>query len=417
MILTINQKETAGMTMIAFDLELQLSASSLLLTVSRYKSPKRVIECQLRKEQEDLSKLNDTSNEEQHLGWIDFACGEGGIEYPIDISVASDGSNSVSRLGDGSQTEGNEPFLGPSDEISCVPRARNADATIEKRSTKGPRSPRQSTAAPSAFKHMKDGPMATSSVSRHETGSVESPKPEKQSSPSRWKSTTPRLSNRTVDVASLAVVERTMSNNENRLGSVVDNSKSSSAVEEEWSDDGNAWLGCVCGIVHDEETKVFWIQCDNCKSWYSVAEKCAGLTKKDAPDVEEWLCWACGPAHDSASNAGASDPWEGRPKGVVPQAYQQQPAKHAEDTASTHGMSNTSAVDAAQRDPSAPRFKEDDLVYVTEHAWPGVNTSAGIAKVLAACTDADGNAVYDVKYIVGGTKKGIFEKYLSRHCF
>ena len=52
-------------------------------------------------------------------------------------------------------------------------------------------------------------------------------------------------------------------------------------------------LGCVCGEIHDERWKLFWIQCEACDSWYDVSEKCVGFSEQDAKNVKGWNCWAC----------------------------------------------------------------------------------------------------------------------------
>ena len=62
-------------------------------------------------------------------------------------------------------------------------------------------------------------------------------------------------------------------------------------------------------------------------------------------------------------------------------------------------------------------FAEADLVFVDEHAWPGVNNPEGIAEVLKAYIDDDGDQVYDIRYIVGGKRKGVLTEHLRRHVF
>lgn len=52
-------------------------------------------------------------------------------------------------------------------------------------------------------------------------------------------------------------------------------------------------LGCVCGKIHDERWKLFWIQCETCDSWYDVSEKCVGFSEQDAKKIKGWNCWAC----------------------------------------------------------------------------------------------------------------------------
>ena len=63
------------------------------------------------------------------------------------------------------------------------------------------------------------------------------------------------------------------------------------------------------------------------------------------------------------------------------------------------------------------QFKEGNMVYVNEHAWPGVNNPEGIAKILDAYENDEGQPVYDIKYIVGGKKTGVLEEYLCLHDF
>ena len=65
--------------------------------------------------------------------------------------------------------------------------------------------------------------------------------------------------------------------------------------EEDWDDDENAWLGCVCGKIHkkSEHPNLFWIQCESCSSWYDVSQKCVGFGMQEAKTIENWTCWAC----------------------------------------------------------------------------------------------------------------------------
>ena len=64
-----------------------------------------------------------------------------------------------------------------------------------------------------------------------------------------------------------------------------------------------------------------------------------------------------------------------------------------------------------------PVFGKGNLVSIKEHAWPGVNNPAGIAMVLKAYLDEDGDQLYDIKYIVGGRRKGVFAKFVRPHDF
>lgn len=60
-------------------------------------------------------------------------------------------------------------------------------------------------------------------------------------------------------------------------------------------------------------------------------------------------------------------------------------------------------------------FEVGDMVCVAEHAWATVNNEGGIGKVLKAFIDEDGDMVYDIKYIVGGTARGVLAEFVSRH--
>ena len=62
---------------------------------------------------------------------------------------------------------------------------------------------------------------------------------------------------------------------------------------EQWNRDENAWNGCVCGEIHDNRYKKFWIQCESCDSWYDVSGKCVGFTEHEAKNLKTWSCWAC----------------------------------------------------------------------------------------------------------------------------
>jgi hypothetical protein len=56
-----------------------------------------------------------------------------------------------------------------------------------------------------------------------------------------------------------------------------------------------AWVGCACGIIHDQGVAVFWLQCDICKSWYNVSPQCVMFTEEEAKSMPSWVCWGCTP--------------------------------------------------------------------------------------------------------------------------
>ena len=80
---------------------------------------------------------------------------------------------------------------------------------------------------------------------------------------------------------------------------ILKETKNSDSGSEDWEEDENPWMGCVCGVVHDKSKKdcVFWIQCDSCQSWYDVSENCVGFDSEEAEKLPNWVCWACPPLH------------------------------------------------------------------------------------------------------------------------
>jgi hypothetical protein len=63
-------------------------------------------------------------------------------------------------------------------------------------------------------------------------------------------------------------------------------------------------------------------------------------------------------------------------------------------------------------------FRLGELVHVEPHAWPGVNITGGVGRIVAMTTDKDGDRFYDVKYIVARYKEtGIWEKFIRLENF
>jgi hypothetical protein len=262
----------------------------------------------------------------------------------------------------------------------------------------------------------------------------------------------------------------------------------------EWEDDTNAWLGCVCGVIHNEKVAVFWIQCDTCQSWYNVSEECAGLDANDAEKVERWICWGCPVSDgDTCSIANTSVPPQSevadfpiaqdprcdaddsprddetvqrlagdgcmrpksktrekedgtyaKPRGPIPVGFywhkelglwspkgpkrKQSPCKlQTQQRANSNegkskDRSNTrkdrQSEEATKEDTQPPvTFTRGDFVNIEEHGWSGVNNASGVAKVLKSRVDDDGDLLYDVKYVIGHTARGVLAEYVSRHKF
>ena len=158
----------------------------------------------------------------------------------------------------------------------------------------------------------------------------------------------------------------------------------------------------MCGELHDRGTRVFWVQCDDCQSWYNVAERCIGMSVEETGKLQRWCCWACEvPASSNVEGSPA------RKEGSSDTLNSQNPHKELTNDANDSGGDEKISF----------QFVHGDMVYVREHAWPGVDNPGGIAQVLEAYEDEDEDVLYDIKYIVGGKKKGVLEEYLSPHQF
>lgn len=311
--------------------------------------------------------------------------------------------------------------------------------------------------------------------------------------------------------------------------------------DEDFEDDGNAWCGCVCGVIHGDkdEHEVFWVQCEGCKSWFNVYTGCVHFDQANAQYVKDWHCWGCeevstdsqnelsadglqnelepnvieesptdgacmagasvqeknarklassvhspsldehtgsndsspsraghlstSPASKKAKNAPLSsrfrpdgsitprstptlnrDGTYKKPRGLPPNGYHwdvdsglwvvdQKTRQHvdAEPTTPSRRPSNDDSHDkkrmtepedtASGTDESLVEscvvFKVGELVEIREHAWAGVNNPAGAAYVKDVYRNQGGKLLYDIKYVVGQSTKGVFASYVKAHSF
>eukprot|EP00525_Craspedostauros_australis_P009064 CAMPEP_0198120930 /NCGR_PEP_ID=MMETSP1442-20131203/30719_1 /TAXON_ID= /ORGANISM="Craspedostauros australis, Strain CCMP3328" /LENGTH=131 /DNA_ID=CAMNT_0043779665 /DNA_START=80 /DNA_END=475 /DNA_ORIENTATION=+ len=74
-------------------------------------------------------------------------------------------------------------------------------------------------------------------------------------------------------------------------------------------------------------------------------------------------------------------------------------------------------ADGAVTTTAKPKFANGDLVMVKNHAWAGKDVNGGIAHIIKVTVRGDGDAVYDARYVVGGTDRGIDEHYIDKHDF
>jgi hypothetical protein len=62
-------------------------------------------------------------------------------------------------------------------------------------------------------------------------------------------------------------------------------------------------------------------------------------------------------------------------------------------------------------------FEKGDMVFVESHAWPNRNVLGGIAHIVESYRDGDGNWFYNVKYVIGGSDKGIDAEFVGGYSF
>jgi hypothetical protein len=185
-------------------------------------------------------------------------------------------------------------------------------------------------------------------------------------------------------------------------------------------------LGCVCGVTHDQNVRVFWIQCDVCSSWYNVADDCVEFTESHAKTLKRWICWGCPLPNDEPENPLSLDSPESvfryETNGRFDAQQNMDKARQPQKSQCALDSLNKSTRTKVERNVDKASdfeklFEKGELVFVEEHAWSGVNNSEGVASITRAYIDEDGDQVYDIKYVVGGSKRGVLPQYLNRHTF
>lgn len=373
MVIAVNGKLTGGMTTVAFDVELATSGSSLILVIARYRYSEHVMKLSERHEQSVHLALDRKSENEKHLGWIDLS----GEDVSTGASVSSNHFMDLSDHGEGARVV----------EESCE---RPPGSALPTKHTPG------LNPATLLFSH-------GTSNSSNASNTAKVP----------------------IDNVSTAAAEESRDTAKERQspgrGCAVSSSISAESVDD-CDEDMNAWLGCVCGENH-EKISVFWIQCDSCESWYNVSSKCLGLSESEASKLEEWLCLGCG------GEEGGKVALE-RPLGqaehtnvesmnglVRENDSRDKPSGGTKTATPREGRVLEKKNPAVGSSRSKPRFGKGDIVYVQEHAWPTVDNPGGIAAIVVAGVDEDGDALYSIKYIVGGRRHGVYEQYLTPHSF
>jgi hypothetical protein len=176
-------------------------------------------------------------------------------------------------------------------------------------------------------------------------------------------------------------------------------------------DDGNPVLGCVCGKIHGGTFKVFWIQCDECDSWFNVARRCVGFTEAQAEQMERWTCRACSTSDDESDDG--EEQQEGR--SVTNDSDGDNSSIHASPEVVRSKRRRT--VSAPKIDPT----REVAIGRLVEVLPEGSYRFGGLGKITASYFDEDATdpslLQYSVKYTIHGyTEHNISAEYVvDRH--
>jgi hypothetical protein len=255
MLVMINGKPVGGMTEVGLNLELEMSAPYLYLAVSRYKHTAEASVKQAERERRKIELIDATAQDERLIGWQE-------IGNRMDLSVQA--NETISQNVDDTRTE-----KGDIDDsrtpILQVSIGRHRDVPTEKDLESS-----KCSNVCTEKQHMK-----SSDAAQH-----------KQYSKS-------------------AVENRRDRSLETPYGGPIGDSaqrsqrNASDSDSDDLEDDPNPWLGCICGEIHSSQDRrgdeMFWIQCEQCKSWYDVAEKCVGFTEVEAATICKWICEGCVP--------------------------------------------------------------------------------------------------------------------------
>ena len=396
MIIAINGKSVGGMTTIGLEIELEQACPELMVIVSRYLFPEDVQNTIARNEQSYLNAFDCEINDDRQLAWIDVGVTAFSSNHRKDVIMGAyeDASRTQNlRLKSPDSVDdshrANDCILIDPPTSLLLDRSRNVNVNLK---------------GGEPLPTLKVDASSIESLTATESGFVPVQNA-KEGAIKRKVSFVNQESGRSAR-------KRIRSISVNRDGG------SSSASEDEDTDDGNAWCGCVCGVTHTKSKthkNIFWIQCDVCLSWYDCSSQCVGFSESEAKCFSSWNCWGCPvpESHCDLPTVEVNRPGRVSISPLFPDSVSQQFTKGLGES---HLMNKTEGI-VRQTDETEEVFSTGDLVFVTEHGWPGINNPEGVAKVLKAYLDEDGDQVYDLKYVVGPKVNGVLPEYLRRHTF
>jgi len=410
MIIEVNGKLIGGMTEDCLAIELEVAGPELVMLVSRYKKPRDANDHT--KEIERIKKLDTSMTDKSLLGLLEWtqSSNDDSIAQGRETGLRNQKPDEI----DGSPGDQSSNDSLNEDAVVVVDQESNSSLEISEKVCKG-----------------RDPPSPQNPVLGTRQGSAEQPSPNVSAE-------TPRDGNlNNTDAPTEKVSDKVRDKN----------------VESDDSQDENCWMGCVCEKVH-RVWPVFWIQCDGCQSWFNVAAQCIGFDEHEAEKMTGWECKACcdeedaidqqndpqyvGKDKEESTENSLVDP--GNPGQVDPKLASNDTGPHVDASTTTpskqasfevvgspfkepEGSGRTDAkLDSDETDAlveaSHHKFPDGTFVDVREHAWPGVNNPEGIAKVEDSRIDEDDGLVYDIRYVIGKSRRrGVLAEYLTEHDF
>jgi hypothetical protein len=262
--MAINGKVVGGMTQVGVELELETSGPSLLLVVSRYKHNIDVAEKFAASEREMLKVMDNAAKDNRLMGWREVGNGPPQPE-PVSITNLSE-EEEEDGSGDKEQSKDavDDDHHVPNEDDYRMDRKASNECDHDELHDNIESSTTTATTIILQPQLVHDRTQVARNEDSFSSGSESSP---------------PRPCRLQQQMESPSEEEKPTSDD---------------ASNQDWEEDENAWLGCVCGKIHSKSrTGVFWIQCEACKSWYDVSVGCVGFTEAEAKAIQNWTCWAC----------------------------------------------------------------------------------------------------------------------------
>jgi hypothetical protein len=259
-----------------FELELDLSTTSLVLVVSRYKHTEEAVQKFALMEQQMFEQMDSVSRDNRLLGWQEIGYGATRMDPSSQLSSSlSMIENSTTTTTTNNESKYDRRFV--QQQLRTMPTGESAttlNQTILSESNKS-----------------KDGSNGNKLGNNGRTG-VKSKK--KDAAFEHRMESLKSSSDNEREEAHQSLMKIDNANNNDDDDDFNNNDDISSNSDNSMYEDQNPCMGCICGESHDHRFKKFWLQCESCKSWYDVAQKCIGFDRDKAENIA-WHCEACVP--------------------------------------------------------------------------------------------------------------------------